>query len=151
VECLGEPQYGGGYPVHPQEVWRKLQPYAPTRLATSLTHSEERIWRDYAGLSDYPHYDAYRVSAPSADKWSKYESLGWRDHPLGCPAGNHRRPVPLAPGAESAHALRLLVPGTALRLGSLWRRKRTAPTPEEIRLQPITPSRRASPPFTGLI
>lgn len=26
VEFLGEPQYGGGRPVPPQEVWRKLRP-----------------------------------------------------------------------------------------------------------------------------
>ncbi len=32
-----------------------------------MTHSEERIWRYYAGLSDYPHFDAYRVVAPAAD------------------------------------------------------------------------------------
>jgi len=64
VEFLGEPQYGGGHPVPPQKVWTQLHPYACTRLATSLTNSEERVWRDYAGLSDFPHYDAYRVTAP---------------------------------------------------------------------------------------
>ncbi len=64
VEFLGEPQYGGGRPVPPQEVWQAFQPYETTRLPTTVTHSEERIWRYYAGLSDYPHYDAYRVCAP---------------------------------------------------------------------------------------
>lgn len=73
VEFLGEPQYGGGRPVSPQEVWRALAPYAATCLPTSVTHSEERIWRFYSGLSDYPHYDAYRVTAPSPDAWSQYD------------------------------------------------------------------------------
>ncbi len=63
VEFLGEPQYGGGRPVAPQEVFDQLLPYRTSRLATSVTNSEERIWRYYAGLSDYPHFDAYRVVA----------------------------------------------------------------------------------------
>ena len=73
VEFLGEPQYGGGKPVPPQECWKALSPYAPTRLPTSVTHSEERVWRFYAGISDYPHYDAYRVTAPSPDAWGQYD------------------------------------------------------------------------------
>ena len=76
VEFLGEPQYGGGRPVPPQEVWQALAPYQTTRLPTTVTHSEERIWRYYAGLSDYPHYDAYRVTAPSPDAWSQYDRWG---------------------------------------------------------------------------
>jgi hypothetical protein len=135
AEFLGEPQYGGGYPVHPQEVWRKLQPYAPTRLATSLTHSEERIWRDYAGLSDYPHYDAYRVSAPSADQWSKYDRWGGTTLRWGAPLETIgdmsrslrelNRPKPCAYWSQGPHS------GWEVYGG----RKRTAPTPEEIRLQ----------------
>ncbi len=73
VEFLGEPQYGGGRPVPPQEVFDKLLPYRATRLPTTVTHSEERIWRWYAGLSDFPHYDAYRVTAPAADSWRRYD------------------------------------------------------------------------------
>ncbi|MFM7320160.1 MAG: hypothetical protein ACKO5K_01380 [Armatimonadota bacterium] len=73
VEFLGEPQYGGGRPVPPQEVFDKLLPYRSTRLPTTVTHSEERIWRWYAGLSDFPHYDAYRVTAPAADSWRRYD------------------------------------------------------------------------------
>ena len=61
VEFLGESQYGGEGPVPPQEVWKQLSAYAPTRLPTAVTHSEERVWRFYAGLSDYPHYDALRA------------------------------------------------------------------------------------------
>ena len=49
VEFLGEPQYGGGRPVPPQEVFDKLLPYRPSRLPTSVTLSEERTWRWYAG------------------------------------------------------------------------------------------------------
>jgi hypothetical protein len=63
VEFLGEPQYGGGRPVPPQDVWKELAPYAPTRLPTSVTHSEERVWRFYAGLSDYPGHQSFNVFA----------------------------------------------------------------------------------------
>ena len=135
VEFLGEPQYGGGRPVPPQEVWEKLHPYAVTRLATTVTHSEERIWRDYAGLSDYPHYDAYRVTAPSADAWPKYERwegkrIGWGAplETIGDMCRSLRelnRPMPCAIWSQGPHA----------GWGRYGGRKRTSPTPDEIRLQ----------------
>ena len=135
VEFLGEPQYGGGRPVPPQVVWEKLHPYAVTRLPTTVTHSEERIWRDYAGLSDYPHYDAYRVTAPSADAWRRYERWGGQRIGWGAPLETIgdmcrslrelNRPMPCAIWSQGPH--------------SGWevygRRERTSPTPDEIRLQ----------------
>jgi hypothetical protein len=135
VEFLGEPQYGGGRPVPPQEVWEKLHPYAATRLATTVTHSEERIWRDYAGLSDFPHYDAYRVTAPSPDAWRKYERWGKERIGWGAPLETIgdmcrslrelNRPMPCAIWSQGPHE------GWD-RYGG---RKRTSPTPDEIRLQ----------------
>lgn len=135
VEFLGEPQYGGGKPVPPQEVWEKLHPYAVTRMATSVTHSEERIWRDYAGVCDYPHYDAYRVTAPSPDAWRKYERWGKEKIGWGAPLETIgdmcrslrelNRPMPCAIWSQGPHE------GWA-RYGG---RKRTSPTPDEIRLQ----------------
>jgi hypothetical protein len=135
VEFLGEPQYGGGHPVPPQEVWERLHPYVTTRLATTLTHSEERIWRDYAGLSDFPHYDAYRVTAPSPDAWRKYDR--WGDHHIrwGAPLETIgdmcrslrelNRPMPCAIWSQGPHAGWDVFGG----------RKRTSPTPDEIRVQ----------------
>ncbi len=134
VEFLGEPQFGGGQPVPPQEVWRELQPYTVTRLATTVTHSEERIWRDYAGLSDYPHYDAYRVTAPSPDAWHKYERWGKRIYwgsPLETIGDMCRslrelnRPMPCAIWSQGPHE----------GWGRYGGRGRTSPTPDEIRLQ----------------
>ncbi len=135
VEFLGEPQYGGGRPVPPQEVWEKLHPYATTRLATTVTHSEERIWRDYAGVSDYPHYDAYRVTAPSPDAWRKYERWGKEKIGWGAPLETIgdmcrslrelNRPMPCAIWSQGPHE------GWE-RYGG---RKRTSPTPDEIRVQ----------------
>jgi len=134
VEFLGEPQYGGGHPVPPQEVWRRLAPYAATRLPTTVTHSEERIWRFYAGLSDYPHYDAYRVTAPSPDLWSKYDRWGGQTIRWGAPLETIgdmtrslrelNRPRPIAYWSQGT--------GNWERYGG---RKRTAPTPEELRAQ----------------
>jgi len=135
VEFLGEPQYGGGRPVHPMEVWRKLTPYQSTRLATTVTHSEERIWRFYAGLSDYPHYDAYRVCAPSPDSWRLYDR--WPDERIrwGAPletigemTRNLRelnRPASIAYWSQGAHS------GWSHYGG----RQRTSPTPQELRAQ----------------
>ena len=42
VEFLGEPQYGGGQPVPPQDVYEVLAPYAVTRLVATVVHREER-------------------------------------------------------------------------------------------------------------
>ena len=135
VEFLGEPQYGGGRPVPPQEVWQKLAPYQPTRLPTTVTHSEERIWRFYAGLSDYPHYDAYRVSAPSPDAWLKYDRWGGQSIRWGAPLETIgdmtrslrelNRPRPIAYWSQGAHH------GWD-RYGG---RQRTSPTPDELRAQ----------------
>jgi hypothetical protein len=134
VEILGEPQYGGGRPVPPQECWKTLSAYAPTRLPTSVTHSEERIWRFYAGISDYPHYDAYRVTAPSPDAWSKYERWGGKKIFWGAPLETIgemsrslrelNRPRPTAYWSQGPH--------------DNWNghgRRRGSPTPDELRLQ----------------
>jgi len=135
VEFLGEPQYGGGKPVLPQECWKALSFYAPTRLPTSITHSEERLWRFYAGLSDYPHYDAYRVTAPSPDAWGKYDR--WNGERI-------RWGAPLETIGEMSRSLREL---NRPRPVAYWSqgphhdwdgyggRKRGSPTPDELRLQ----------------
>jgi hypothetical protein len=134
VEFLGEPQYGGGRPVPPQEVWQKLAPYQPTRLPTTVTHSEERIWRFYAGLSDYPHYDAYRVTAPSPDAWSNYDR--WNGQTL-------RWGAPLETIGDMTRSLRELNRPRPIAYWSQgpsnWDRyagrQRTAPTSDELRAQ----------------
>jgi hypothetical protein len=135
VEFLGEPQYGGGRPVPPQEVWKAVSVYAPTRLPTSVTHSEERIWRFYAGLTDYPHYDAYRVTAPSPDAWGQYdrwegERIRWGSplETIGEMTRSLRelnRPRPIAYWSQGAHH----------DWNGYGGRKRGSPTPDELRLQ----------------
>jgi hypothetical protein len=135
VEFLGEPQYGGGKPVPPQDCWRALSPYAPTRLPTSVTHSEERVWRFYAGISDYPHYDAYRVTAPSADAWGQYDR--WDGQRI-------RWAAPLETIGEMSRSLRELnrprpvaywSQGPHYDWAGYGGRKRGSPTPDELRLQ----------------
>lgn len=136
VEFLGEPQYGGGKPVSPQEVFDQLLPYRRSRLATTVTHSEERVWRHYAGLSDYPHYDAYRVVAPAADAWGEYDRWQGRRIRWGAPLEtigdmsrslrDLNRPMPCAYWSQGPH--------------DGWRgwldgRARRTPTPDELRSQ----------------
>lgn len=135
VEFLGEPQYGGGRPVPPAEVREKLAPYRATRLPTSVTHSEERIWRHYAGLSDHPHFDAYRVCAPAADVWRKYDRWGGATVRWGAPletvgdmARSLRelnRPGPIAAWSQ----------GAADGWDPMGGRTRTSPTPDELVVQ----------------
>ena len=140
VEFLGEPQYGGGQPVPPQAVFDQLLPYRTGRLATSVTHSEERIWRYYAGLSDFPHYDAYRVVAPAADAWREYDRWGGRRISWGAPLETIgdlcrslrelNRPMPCAYWSQGPHSGW----GGGLFGGG---RARRSPTPDELRSQAV--------------
>jgi hypothetical protein len=136
VEFLGEPQYrgGGGYKT-PQEVQAALAPYATGRLPTSLTLSDPSTWRLYAGLADYPHFDAYRVSAPMADAWRRYDRWGEPRIGWGAPLETigdmcrslreMSRPAPIAAWTQGPHHDCEVYDG----------RTRTSPTPEELRLQ----------------
>lgn len=138
VEFLGEPQYGGGKPVPPQRVHDQLVPYKASPLPTSVTHSEERIWRWYAGVCDFPHYDAYRVTAPAADQWTKYDRWGGKKIRWGAPLETIgvmcrslrelNQPLPCAYWSQGPH--------------EGWDdpfdgRKRRSPTPAELRSQAI--------------
>jgi len=135
VEFLGEPQYGGGRPVPPQEVFDKLSPYASWMLPTSVTLSEERTWRYYAGLSDYPHYDAYRVIAPAADAWSRYDRWDGKSIRWGAPLETIgtmtrslrelSRPATIAYWSQGAHD----------GWGGVLSPRRGSPTPQELRAQ----------------
>ena len=140
VEFLGEPQYGGGRPVPPQAVFDQLLPYRAGRLATSVTHSEERVWRYYAGLSDFPHYDAYRVVAPAADSWRDYDRWGGQRISWGAPLETIgdmcrslrelNRPMPCAYWSQGPHSGW----GGGLFGGG---RARRSPTPDELRSQAV--------------
>jgi len=135
AEYMGEPQYGGGKPVSPQDVWRGLVRYAPTRFSSTITLSDESSWRYYAGLSDYPHYDAYRITAPSADSWSLYDRWDGQRIRWGAPLETIgdmcrslrelSRPAPTACWSQGVHH-------DWDRYGG---RERTSPTPDELRVQ----------------
>jgi hypothetical protein len=134
AEYMGEPQYGGGQPISPQEVFEGLRRYRPTRISSTITLSDASDWRLYAGLSDYPHYDAYRVNAPAADVWWKYER--WGEERI-------RWAAPLETIGDMTRALREMARPAPIAYWSQgaggWDsydgRQRTSPTPEELRLQ----------------
>lgn len=135
IEFLGEPQYGGGRPVPPQEVFDQLAPYQSWKLPTTVTLSEERDWRYYVGVCDYPHYDAYRVIAPAADSWSKYDRWGGKSIRWGAPLETigdmtrslrqQSRPVTIAYWSQGAHH----------DWGGVLSPRRGSPTPDELRSQ----------------
>jgi len=134
VEFLGEPQL----PFHrghlPPQVLREFEPFAPTALPTTITLNDERTFRHYAGLSDYPHYDAYRVIAPSADVWWRYERWDSRIN-WGAPLEgiselcrvlrDLSRPRPCAIWSQGPHSGWYEIGG----------RERLSPTPDELRSQ----------------
>lgn len=134
IEFLGEPQYGGRKgPTPPQDVWKALAPFALSRLATTVTWSDPRTWYRYAGISDYPHYDAYRVCAPATDNWRRYSWPGGQSITWGAPLETIGemcrtlrelyRPAPTAYWSQGPH--------------DDWAgwRPRATPTPDELRLQ----------------
>jgi hypothetical protein len=136
VEFLGEPQYRYGRNGKlPQQVWEAFRPYASSRLATTLTLSESQNWHLYAGVADYAHYDAYRVTAPSPDSWSLYDRWDGQRIRWGAPLETigemtrslreTSRPAPIAYWSQGAHA----------GWGRYGGRSRTSPTPDELRLQ----------------
>jgi hypothetical protein len=136
VEFIGEPQYRYGRNGNlPQQVWEKYRPYRNSRLSTTLTLSESQNWHVYAGVCDYAHYDAYRVTAPSSDAWMLYERWGDQRIRWGAPLETIgdmtrslreiSRPAPIAYWSQGAHA----------GWGRYGGRSRTSPTPDELRVQ----------------
>jgi hypothetical protein len=136
AEWLGEPQYPNPENNEsPQRVRDEVSAYASSRIPTSVTLSDESTWRLYAGLSDFPHYDAYRVVAPHVDAWHKYSRWGGKKIYWGSPLEtigdlsrslrDLSRPAPTAYWAQGPHH----------GWDNFDGRRRRSPTPDEIRLQ----------------
>lgn len=134
AEFLGEPQLPfSDQGLLPQQVWQAFQPFARTRIPTTITLSDEAGWRLFAGLSDYPHYDAYRVIAPHADPWTRYDRwengvrIGWGS-PVETISEMNRvlrelsRPAPMAIWSQGPNTGWYVMDG----------RTRLSPTPEEL-------------------
>lgn len=132
ADVVGEPQHSQ---LSPWEVFRRLKPYDTAAYPTCLTLSEDIGFGFYAGLSDSPHFDAYRVNAPHADDWTGYTRFGtplvWGS-PLESVGAMMRvlnqvnRPRPVAAWSQSTHYN--------------WRsamggRRILDPTPEEMEMQ----------------
>ena len=135
VEFIGEPQYGGGRPVPPQEVHGLLAPYRDSRLHTSVTLSEERTWRYYAGLSDHPHYDAYRVIAPAADAWTRYERWNGKSIRWGAPLETIGEMTRSLRELNRPRAIAYWSQGAHDGWGGFLSPRRGSPTPDELRAQ----------------
>ncbi len=72
---FGEPQLSDSEGKHqPMRVYNKLLMYRNSPYATNITLTHEPAFYRFAGLSDFCHYDAYRVVAPFSDSWFKYTS-----------------------------------------------------------------------------
>jgi hypothetical protein len=136
AEWLGEPQYPNPEDNEsPQRVYDEASVYAPSRLATTVTLSDESTWRYYAGLTDFPHYDAYRVVAPHVDAWPKYDRWEGKKIYWGSPLEtigdmtrslrDLSRPAPTAYWAQ----------GPADGWKGFDGRRRRSPTPDELRSQ----------------
>ncbi len=130
VDAVGEPQMGLG----PAKTYLALKRYDSARFPTTVTLSEDAGFRHYAGLSDFPHFDAYRVTAPAADLWMKYNRWDGAKIFWGAPLEGVgemtrtlkalSRPAPIAIWSQNVH--------------EGWNgigRRRRSPTPDEIAMQ----------------
>lgn len=136
IDMVGKPQAEqGAVPRFPQAVEQALATYARTRLPTTVTLTDETAWGYYAGLSDYPALEAFRICAPSTDDWDLYDRwdgrlIGW-GAPLETIGDLCRtlrelsRPVPIACWSQ----------GPYFGWDAIEGRRRTSPTPDELRLQ----------------
>lgn len=110
AEYLGEPQHDNR-PA--QEIYTEYVKYRLSAYPTTLTLSHEPGYYKYTGLADYPHFDAYRVAAPHADKWGAYEKYGEKNVRWGAPLetiGDYMRtlhlisrPNPVAAWTQGVH------------------------------------------------
>ncbi len=82
AEHFGEPQFGKR-PA--QEIFNYYTTYRNSGFPSTLTLSHEPGFFLYAGVVDYNHFDAYRVTAPHADKWGNYEKYGNKNVKWGSP------------------------------------------------------------------
>lgn len=133
IEAAGEVQMDA---TPPMELLKRFRMYESTPFPTSITFSEDWGFRYYAGLCDYPHFDAYRVNAPSADRWERYERWGGERIRWGAPLEGVgamtrtlaavNRPRPVAAWSQSVHY------NWTSHLGG---RERLQPTADEIRVQ----------------
>lgn len=131
VDILGEPQMG----KTPRQSRAILARYDRAPYPTTVTLSEEKGFRFYAGLSDHPHFDAYRVNAPAADAWSLYDRWGGERLRWGAPLEGIgamtrtlrelSRPAPIAAWSQNVHE----------NWDGYAGRRRRSPTPDEIRIQ----------------
>ena len=135
-DFLGEPQNEqAGLARFPQAVQQSLVPYSMSPIPSTLHFTDESSWNLFAGLSDYPSFSAYRVACPSADDWLSYSR--WDGKPInwGAPLETVgymarvlkeiHRPRQIAAWCQGPFS------GWEVRDG----RRRTTPTPDEIRLQ----------------
>ena len=119
----------------PMQVLESMKSYAASRYPVTMTFTEDRGFRHFAGITDFPHFDAYRVNAGSCDAWVLYKRWGWRRLAWGAPLEGIgemtrtlnalSRPAPIAAWSQHTHE------GW---YGNSWR-KRESPTPDEILIQ----------------
>jgi len=132
VEFLGEPQMDNR---DPQEIFNKMAIYRTSGYPTTLTLTHEPGYYMYAGLVDFPHFDAYRIVAPHADKWGEYTKYGDKNTLWGAPletAGIYVRSLHEISRPNPVAAWTQAVSGGWF---SIWRISSPNPNPTEIRIQ----------------
>jgi hypothetical protein len=82
AEHFGEPQFSKR-PA--QEIYSYYTSYRHSGYPTTLTLSHEPGFNRYAGVVDFPHFDAYRVTAPHADRWGEYTRYNEKNVRWGSP------------------------------------------------------------------
>jgi len=82
IDCLGEPNWSRtameSYLITKRYMLSETYPAEEWHIPTSVDHSMPQRVRFFSGLTDYPSFDNYRVTAPSDDNFRRY-SKRWAD------------------------------------------------------------------------
>lgn len=76
IDCLGEPNWSRtameSFLITKRYMLSETFPQEEWHIPTSIDHSMPQRIRYFAGLTDYPSFDNYRVTAPSDDRFRNY-------------------------------------------------------------------------------
>lgn len=81
-ENIGEPQL---HKLPAQDIYDYYSFFRQSAFPSTLTLSHEPGFNAYAGVVDFNHFDAYRVTSPHADRWGQYYKYGEKNVRWGAP------------------------------------------------------------------
>ncbi|MBO4714664.1 MAG: hypothetical protein J5672_01030 [Verrucomicrobia bacterium] len=118
----------------PQDAMELLRVYGGFRIPTSLILTNPWQWNQYAGVSDYPHFNVARLAVPNAfERWDLYPR--WEKKPISWAAPLETMGILTRNLRENSRPVSISawIQGPFDSWTAQGERKRLAPTPNELR------------------